>query len=294
MDIDLYPLSEDIIYHTILKDDIQTILSQPLYGEALVLEEGFLHFSHKDQVSWVLKTFYKDLSNVMVLGVDKTKLSAQLKIEGGVIPDGIEATLPKHKPFPHLYGPMETDAIVHIFEPSVFFETSPDHSIQSLIDQYEFQRLPVEGTYYRQTFTGDYNQEKQRESTAMIGMYTKEPFSISCFHRLTKDEVWHFYGGDPFRLVLLYPDGSDEEIVMGPDIEEGQYIQYVVPKNVWQAGALMAGGRYALFGCTVAPGFEASDFEGANLNVLRMQYPDRLTDLLYFNINSSHAKMELN
>ncbi len=41
------------------------------------------------------------------------------------------------------------------------------------------------------------------------------PPSRSLFHVLTRDEVWHAYAGDPFRLVLLHPDGASEDVVMG-------------------------------------------------------------------------------
>jgi len=41
----------------------------------------------------------------------------------------------------------------------------------------------------------------------MLGLYADSPRSASCFHRLRHDEVWHVYGGDPFMLTLLHPDG---------------------------------------------------------------------------------------
>ena len=70
----------------------------------------------------------------------------------------------------------------------------------------------------------------------MIGMYAHEPLSRSLFHRLPADEVWHFYGGDPLRLVLLYPGGQSADVILGPDPLAGQKVQFVVPAGVWQAG----------------------------------------------------------
>ena len=52
--------------------------------------------------------------------------------------------------------------------------------------------------------------------TAMIGLYSRESLSHSPFHLLPHDEVWHFYGGDALRLVLLHPDVSSEEIILRP------------------------------------------------------------------------------
>jgi predicted cupin superfamily sugar epimerase len=68
-----------------------------------------------------------------------------------------------------------------------------------------------------------------------------DPPSRSLFHRLAYDEIWHFYAGDPLRLVLLHPDGSDEEVVLG-DAVEGHAVQHVIPAGTWQAGETVPGG----------------------------------------------------
>ncbi|MDZ7632060.1 MAG: cupin domain-containing protein [Gemmatimonadaceae bacterium] len=113
----------------------------------------------------------------------------------------------------------------------------------------------------------------------MIGLYCQSPPSQSLFHRLAADEVWHFYRGDPFRLVLLYPDGTSRDVLMGNDPLNGEQVQFVVPAGVWQAGHLTAGGRYALFGCTMAPGFTGRGFEGGTSDQLRQTHPDRWADI---------------
>ena len=76
--------------------------------------------------------------------------------------------------------------------------------------------------------------------TAMIGLYAHDPPSRSLFHRLAFDEVWHFYGGDPIRLVLLHPDGTDATSCWAPTSLAGQLVQYVIPAGTWQAGELRA------------------------------------------------------
>ncbi len=104
--------------------------------------------------------------------------------------------------------------------------------------------------------------------------------SLSLFHRLTADEVWHFYAGDPLRLVLLYPDGSSRDVSMGNEPLKGQQVQFVVPAGVWQAGHLLEGGRYSLYGCTVAPGFTGDIFEGGSRVKLLSLYPAWAEDIL--------------
>jgi hypothetical protein len=50
-------------------------------------------------------------------------------------------------------------------------------------------------------------------------------------------------------------------LVIGPDLEAGQRPQVVVPRGVWQGARLRPGGRLALLGTTVAPGFDYADYE---------------------------------
>jgi uncharacterized protein len=132
--------------------------------------------------------------------------------------------------------------------------------------------LPVEGTLFAETFRG-------RAWSAGVGLFCDEPPSRSRFHRLAFDEVWHFYGGDPLRLVLLHPDGSDDEVMMCGDLGAGQRLQHVVPARTWQAGELVSGGTWALYGCTMAPGFTAECFEGGAVAELLATHPRRSADI---------------
>ncbi|MEM6318977.1 MAG: cupin domain-containing protein [Bacteroidota bacterium] len=147
--------------------------------------------------------------------------------------------------------------------------------IQQLIDHYQFDRIPVEGTLYKSTYVSPTKHQGTPIATSIIGMYCHEPFSASYFHRLQQDETWHFYGGDAFELYLLFPDGQTKTVVMGPNILSGQRVQFTIPAHVWQAGKLTDTGSYALFGCTLAPGFTGDCFEGGTFEQLIQQFPDQ-------------------
>ncbi len=152
--------------------------------------------------------------------------------------------------------------------------------VKKMIELYGLAPLPVEGTLYTQTYRSQQTTANGGPlGTAIIALYCEEPYSVSLFHRLSVDEVWHFYAGDPLRLVLLYPDGSSREVIMGNDFEAGQAVQFVVPAGVWQAGHMLAGGRYSLYGCTMAPGFNSSIFEGGSRSQLLAAYPQRAEDI---------------
>jgi predicted cupin superfamily sugar epimerase len=105
--------------------------------------------------------------------------------------------------------------------------------------------------------------------------YLLTPGSFSSIHRLASDEVFHFYLGDPVEMVLLFPDGSDEVLLMGPDLTTGMLPQAVVPAGVWQGARLVPGGAYALLGTTVAPGFDFADFETGECDILVERHPSR-------------------
>ncbi len=109
-------------------------------------------------------------------------------------------------------------------------------------------------------------------STAIYYLVT--PGRFSCLHRVASTEIFHFYRGDAVQMLQLHPDGSARTLVIGPDIEAGQRPQVVVPRGVWQGTRLVDGGRYALLGCTVAPGFEYEDYEHGDRAALSARYPD--------------------
>ncbi len=153
--------------------------------------------------------------------------------------------------------------------------------------------LPVEATWFVSTWRSSAElADGTPIGTAMIGLYAAatdgDPPSRSLFHRLTRDEVWHFYGGDPLRLVLLHPDGNDDEIVLGGDPLGGEVVQHVVPAGTWQAGELVPGGSWALFGCTMAPGFTGTCFEGGRRSDLLRSHPTRAQDIERLAVPDDH------
>ena len=52
-------------------------------------------------------------------------------------------------------------------------------------------------------------------------------------HKLSTDEVFHFYLGDPVELFELHPESESSHTVLGPDILNGQKVKYVVNRGNW-------------------------------------------------------------
>jgi len=80
----------------------------------------------------------------------------------------------------------------------------------------------------------------------------------SRLHRVSSDEVWHFYEGAPLHLVTCEPDFDRRDLtVLGPWDGAARPV-HVVPAGHWQAAE--STGEYTLVGCTVGPGFDFHDF----------------------------------
>lgn len=98
--------------------------------------------------------------------------------------------------------------------------------------------------------------------------YLLEPDSFSEMHRLHSDEVFHFYLGDAVEMLQMGQDDSAgwaRRVLIGNDLAAGQSLQLVVPRGVWQGSRLVPGGKFALLGCTVSPGFDFADYEAGKL-----------------------------
>jgi predicted cupin superfamily sugar epimerase len=159
-----------------------------------------------------------------------------------------------------------------------------------LIFKLGLQPLPAEGGLFRQTYVSRDTFEAgalpvryggaRQACTAIYYMLTDEEDSFSAFHRLQSDEVYHFYMGDPVELNLLLPDGSSQKTILGQDILGGQQVQWVVERDVWQGLRLRPGGRFALLGTTVAPGFHTDDFELGKRQDLVREYPDAAASIV--------------
>lgn len=97
---------------------------------------------------------------------------------------------------------------------------------------------------------------------------------VSKFHRLTADEIWHFYQGDPITVLTLDPDRGLQKHLVGPIGTAHAAPQLVIPQGTWFGALHEETGRhgYTLVGCTVSPGFEFQDFELAKREQLLAEY----------------------
>src|SRR5437764_11092070 len=129
----------------------------------------------------------------------------------------------------------------------------------------------LEGGFFRETYrTGRMHGQERPLATAIYYLLT--PQNYSALHRLPGDELFHFYFGDPVEQLHLRPDGSGAVVTLGHDLLASQRPQVLVPGGVWQGSCLAAGGRLALLGTTMTPGFAYPDYQKGGRAELTGQY----------------------
>lgn len=151
------------------------------------------------------------------------------------------------------------------------------HSIDELKKSLHLQPHPNEGGYFAETYrsTELIDAYDGQRSLATAIYYLLTPDSFSAMHKVAGDEIFHFYLGDPVEMLMLFPDGSSKIVILGTDVLTGMKPQHVVPGGVWQGSRLVKGGRYALLGTTMSPGFAYEDYTHGNREELIREYPEQ-------------------
>ena len=166
----------------------------------------------------------------------------------------------------------------------------PSGTAGRLIAHYHMRPVPQEGPWFSLSYSSEdqiagaalpprYAGQPRAAGNAIVAIVT--PREFSAMHRLQSDEVWHFYGGSPLEMLLLYPDGHGRKITLGSDVLAGQSPQLTVPHGVWQGAAPRAStpGSYSFIGNQLSPGFDYADFEIGFRDALQRQYPNFAKEL---------------
>jgi predicted cupin superfamily sugar epimerase len=98
-------------------------------------------------------------------------------------------------------------------------------------------------------------------------------------HRIRNDQLYHYYLGDPLELFLLHADGTTERDIVGPDLQNGQRVQLLIPGNTFHAARLLGQGRWCLGASTEWPGVIPADVEIGDLDALAGKYPGVASEL---------------
>ncbi len=152
--------------------------------------------------------------------------------------------------------------------------------IQLIIEKLGLQAHP-EGGYFKETYRSEGTIPKaelpdgysgdRNYSTSIYFLLTS--WNFSAFHKILQDEQWHFYDGSYIMLHLISPHGVYSRVKIGRDLDKGEVPQYTVQGGFWFASEVVEENSFALAGCTVAPGFDFSDFTLASRDELSALFP---------------------
>ncbi|KAA8893857.1 RmlC-like cupin domain-containing protein [Sphaerosporella brunnea] len=143
---------------------------------------------------------------------------------------------------------------------------------EALIRTLQLQPHP-EGGFFRRTHedtrlvpnpfataTDDDDDDATRLASTSIHYLLTPASPVGHWHR-NKALTYHFLHRGRGRYRLLHPDGRLEEYVVGPDVESGERIMWVVEGGVWKTSAVEDGDGLLLISEVVVPGFEFRDHE---------------------------------
>jgi predicted cupin superfamily sugar epimerase len=157
----------------------------------------------------------------------------------------------------------------------------------------ELALLPhPEGGYFREV----YRAQETIAGTALPDRYSGErSFSTAIYyllktgqssfwHKLDSDETWHYYSGGSLNIFEISAKGVLKTTVLGSDLKAGQVFQHTILQGNWFAATCRPKTEYVLAGCTVAPGFDFSDFQMARDGEMETLFP-HLAELFNSSLN---------
>jgi uncharacterized protein (DUF952 family) len=100
-------MESNYIYHVTTKAEWEVAQKQGFYLPKAFDQDGFMHCSVERQIPGVLDRFYKGVSGLVKLKIEKQKVDK---------PVLFELAHDINELFPHIYGPLNIDAVVEVVE----------------------------------------------------------------------------------------------------------------------------------------------------------------------------------
>jgi uncharacterized protein (DUF952 family) len=111
-----------MILHILRRDEWELALRQGSYRPLSLDAEGFIHCSTIDQATDTANLLFRGATDLLLLRIDETRLAATLKFE---VPASAHDARGSAR-FPHIYGPLNLDAVIEAVE----FPCDADGSFQ--------------------------------------------------------------------------------------------------------------------------------------------------------------------
>ena len=93
-----------MIYHVTTRHNWDLAIEQGMYHHESLITENFIHACSKEQLPGVIHRYYRNTPSLILLQIDETLLNYPLKYEESPSTGDF---------FPHIYGPINLDAVIH-------------------------------------------------------------------------------------------------------------------------------------------------------------------------------------
>jgi len=94
------------LYHITRRRDWERSIESGEYTGDAFEDEGFIHCSTGEQVVRVANVFYRNQDGLILLEIDPARLVPEVRWEAS----------PEGELFPHLYGPLNREAVRKVFD----------------------------------------------------------------------------------------------------------------------------------------------------------------------------------
>lgn len=92
------------IYHITTNGPWSDAIRSGFYSNPSLKKEGFIHCAERNQLEQVIDNYFKGENKLLLLIIDPLKVTSEIKYEAAI----------NEQLYPHIYGPVNTDAVVNI------------------------------------------------------------------------------------------------------------------------------------------------------------------------------------
>jgi uncharacterized protein (DUF952 family) len=100
-------MRDDLIFHITTNEEFNTFKKNGNYEPESLDEKGFIHCSSGHQVEDIANEKFSGHEKILLLVIDVTALNSKIKYE---------KDSESGKKYPHIYGPLDTNAIIDKIE----------------------------------------------------------------------------------------------------------------------------------------------------------------------------------
>lgn len=97
-------MANKMIFHIAHKKDWESTKRTGEYGGNALNSEGFIHCSTPEQINEIAQHLFKGKKDLVLLEIDEKKVRTEIKYEDAG----------NGKLYPHIYGPLNADAVVNV------------------------------------------------------------------------------------------------------------------------------------------------------------------------------------